>query len=242
MLKLHHLLSQVVRLFDHHLRHLYVPLIFPVHEGSLLHPGVHVCKHNVPVRLGLLELVLVRTPGIENFAEVPRLMSLNELVNTLFIFDPSLSVQDTLFVEVEGLSEELFSGLFDYEIRFVLSIVLAVFAFSPAVHGLLEIPPVADFDSSDVGRPARSHNLIFFLFDLNIQGFNLSLHLGAFFFHAHDGHLLELDSFLSSSFLPHVESLLLSLMESTDYHGPEVFVDGNFLCLVQVFPVLEVAG
>ena len=116
-----------------------------------------------------------------------------------------------------------------------------IFTFPPSVHSLFEVSPVANLDSSCCSSSSRSDYLVLFLFYFNIQRVNLSLHLSSFLFHHHVSHFLKLDCFLGPTFFPHVKSLTLPLMESSDEHSPEVLVDCRFLCLVDLLPVLEVA-
>ena len=116
-----------------------------------------------------------------------------------------------------------------------------IFTFLPSIHSLFEISSMANFNSSCCRSSSRSDYLVLLLFYFNIQRINLSLHLSSFFFHHHVGHFLKLDCLLGSTILPHVKSLTLPLMESSDNHSLEILVNCRFLCLVHLLPVLEVA-
>ena len=100
-------------LFFHHLHHLRVALVSPSHEGSLLLPGVHVGEHDCPVSLSVLELISVDTPRCEDAADAPLLKCSAKLLDTAVILFLLLGVQDPSFVQVKGLSKELFPHLPD---------------------------------------------------------------------------------------------------------------------------------
>ena len=239
--ELNHLLSQVVSLLYHHLLHFDIALVFPINESTFLLPSIHICEDYVPVCFCLLEFVLICTPGIEYFTKISSLVSLDKVIYAYFIFDSSLLVEYTLLVKIECLSQEFFSCLLDNQIWFVFWCILVIFTFPPSVHSLFEISSMANLNSSCCRSSSRSDYLVLLLFYFNIQRINLSLHLSAFFFHDHVSHFLKLDCLLGSTFFPHVKSLTLPLMESSDNHSLEILVYSRSLCLVHLLPVLEVA-
>ena len=120
MLESSHFISQLILLFDHHLNHLYITLISPSHEGTFLLPCVHVCEHNLPIALGILEHVFIGCPRIENAAKISLLKSLSELVNTLLVLVLLLDMSHSFFIQVKRLSEELLPRFCDNKPTFVL--------------------------------------------------------------------------------------------------------------------------